>query len=75
MLIGACVENLSMVMEFVVRGSFYDVLHRPTTNTPGDLTWSRSLKILTGAACGMTYLHEQVPPMVHRDLKSLNILV
>ena len=60
-----------MVVEFVARGSFYDVLHR---NSP-ELTWTRKLNILIGSACGMTYLHEQIPPMLHRDLKSLNILV
>ena len=73
-------ENWSLVVEFCDRGSFYDVLKRNYRSREevarGDLlTPVRLLSVLRGAARGMSYLHAQVPPMIHRDLKSLNILV
>lgn len=39
------------------------------------LTWKRSLQIAIDIAQGMTYLHGHNPPILHRDLKSLNILI
>jgi len=38
-----------------------------------ELPWDIKLKIALGAARGMAYLHSQ--DMIHRDLKSLNLLV
>ena len=85
--IGACLENLSFVVEYCERGSFFDVLQRKyhqdrrfrrrpvPVGEDDELTPARVLSILRGAARGMSYLHAQTPPMIHRDLKSLNILV
>ncbi|XP_031113022.1 receptor protein kinase CLAVATA1-like [Ipomoea triloba] len=40
------------------------------------LQWERRLKIAIGAAQGLCYLHHSCsPPIVHRDIKSSNILV
>ncbi|XP_031111249.1 leucine-rich repeat receptor protein kinase EMS1-like [Ipomoea triloba] len=40
------------------------------------LQWERRLKIAIGAAQGLCYLHHNCsPPIVHRDIKSSNILV
>lgn len=39
------------------------------------LTWVRLLTFGLDAAKGMLYLHTRVPPVVHRDLKSANLLV
>jgi serine/threonine protein kinase len=30
---------------------------------------------MLGAARGMLYLHDSIPPIIHRDLKSPNLLV
>jgi len=39
------------------------------------VTWDITLKIALGTARGMNYLHCSKPPILHRDLKSLNILL
>lgn len=40
------------------------------------LDWNTRIKIASGAAKGLTYLHEVVnPPVIYRDLKSSNILL
>lgn len=39
------------------------------------LTWSRRLYMALDAAKGMLYLHSQSPPVLHRDLKSANLMV
>lgn len=40
------------------------------------LSWSQRVKIAYGAARGLEYLHEKVqPPIVHRDVRSSNVLL
>ena len=39
------------------------------------LTWHLRLQMALDAARGMLYLHTYKPPIVHRDLKSPNLLV
>uniref|UniRef100_A0A151UG32 Serine/threonine-protein kinase CTR1 n=1 Tax=Cajanus cajan TaxID=3821 RepID=A0A151UG32_CAJCA len=63
--------NLSIVTEFLPRGSLYRLLHRPNSQ----LDERRRLKMALDAARGMNYLHNCTPVVVHRDLKSPNLLV
>ncbi|CAM9162061.1 unnamed protein product [Chrysoparadoxa australica] len=42
---------------------------------PGQWPWQLMLKVAEGCACGMNYLHCNSPPIVHRDLKSANLLL
>lgn len=40
------------------------------------LSWNQRVKIAYGAARGLEYLHEKVqPPIVHRDVRSSNVLL
>lgn len=64
-------EHLCIVTEFLPRGSLYRLIHRKTSG----MTWQRRLRMALDIARGMNYLHKSNPPIVHRDLKSSNLLV
>ena len=34
------------------------------------LAWPERIKILSGSACGLAYLHSSIPPFIHHDVKS-----
>ncbi|XP_043694921.1 probable serine/threonine-protein kinase SIS8 isoform X2 [Telopea speciosissima] len=63
--------NLSIVTEFLSRGSLYRLIHRPNNQ----LDERRRLRMALDVARGMNYLHNCTPVIVHRDLKSPNLLV
>ncbi|XP_030455360.1 probable serine/threonine-protein kinase SIS8 isoform X1 [Syzygium oleosum] len=63
--------NLSIISEFLQRGSLYRLIHRPNNQ----LDERRRLRMALDAARGMNYLHNCNPVIVHRDLKSPNLLV
>ncbi len=69
--VGATIEPVTFIMEYCSRGNLMDVLMN--SNIP--LNWERKKKILQDVASGMQYLHHQDPVIIHRDLKSLNILL
>ncbi|GMI80200.1 hypothetical protein like AT3G06620 [Hibiscus trionum] len=64
-------ERLCIVTEFLPRGSLFDLLQRNTTK----LGWRRRVNMALDIARGMNYLHNCNPPIIHRDLKSSNLLV
>jgi serine/threonine protein kinase len=70
---GACteVENLCLVMEYCDKGSLFEILHDQSQS----IDFTRILHVLVSACKGMMYLHLHDPPILHRDLKSLNLLV
>ncbi|KAL6850253.1 hypothetical protein ACP4OV_020880 [Aristida adscensionis] len=62
-----------LVYEFMPNGSLGDVLH---SSKAGLLDWQTRYKIALDAAEGLSYLHHDcVPAIVHRDVKSNNILL
>ncbi|KAJ1699653.1 hypothetical protein LUZ63_008165 [Rhynchospora breviuscula] len=75
LLMGAVTQppNLSIVTEYLSRGSLYRLLHKPGGRETLDV--KRRLSMAFDVAQGMNYLHKRNPPIVHRDLKSPNLLV
>ncbi|XP_044499201.1 serine/threonine-protein kinase EDR1-like [Mangifera indica] len=63
--------NLSIITEFLPRGSLFRILHRPQCQ----LDEKRRIKMALDVARGMNCLHTSKPTIVHRDLKSPNLLV
>ncbi|CAN6469022.1 unnamed protein product [Victoria cruziana] len=64
-------ERLCIVTEFLPRGSLFRLLQK----TNAKLDWRRRVHMAIDIARGMNYLHHRSPPIVHRDLKSSNLLV
>ncbi|WCJ27098.1 Leucine-rich receptor-like protein kinase family protein [Euphorbia peplus] len=62
-----------LVYEYMPNGSLGDLLHG---SKGGLLDWATRYKILLDSAEGLSYLHHDcVPAIVHRDVKSNNILL
>ncbi|KAF7847232.1 hypothetical protein BT93_L3171 [Corymbia citriodora subsp. variegata] len=67
-------DSSLLVYEYMENGSLGDVLHEPKSAEL--LDWGQRFAIAVGAARGLAYLHHDcVPAIVHRDVKSNNILL
>lgn len=64
-------RQICIVMEYMDRGSVYRMIH--DENVQFSLQQMRSICI--DAARGINYLHNLNPPIIHRDLKSHNLLL
>ncbi|XP_052208399.1 probable receptor-like protein kinase At5g18500 [Diospyros lotus] len=76
-LLGYCVEGTHrlLVYEYVNNGNLEQWLHG-AMRQHGYLTWEARMKVLLGTARALAYLHEAIEPkVVHRDIKSSNILI
>lgn len=69
---GACVKapKLCMVMELCTM-SIFNLLH----NTTEEITEKTIVRLLLECAEGLEYLHNRKPSIIHRDVKTQNILV
>ncbi|KAF2299269.1 hypothetical protein GH714_031163 [Hevea brasiliensis] len=73
-LLGYCVDKgqRMLIYEFMSNGSLSNLLY----NEELVLGWEERLQIALDISHGVEYLHEgAVPPVIHRDLKSANILL
>ncbi|KAE9586930.1 putative protein kinase RLK-Pelle-RLCK-X family [Lupinus albus] len=75
-LLGCSVDGNTrfIVYELMQNGSLEAQLHGPSHGSA--LTWHMRMKIALDTARGLEYLHEHCyPPVIHRDMKSSNILL
>ncbi|AEE82206.1 putative protein kinase RLK-Pelle-RLCK-V family [Arabidopsis thaliana] len=77
-LLGYCVEGAHrmLVYEYVDNGNLEQWIHGGGLGFKSPLTWEIRMNIVLGTAKGLMYLHEGLEPkVVHRDIKSSNILL
>ena len=72
-LLAACDGEQALITEHCERGSLADLLAKPETARL--LTDERKWQLLQQIASALEFLHSRKPPVVHRDIKSNNILV
>ncbi|KAK7385401.1 hypothetical protein VNO78_31118 [Psophocarpus tetragonolobus] len=65
--------HLSIVTEYLPRGSLFRLIHKPASGEILDPR--RRLRMALDVAKGINYLHCLKPPIVHWDLKTPNLLV
>ncbi|KAL6215047.1 hypothetical protein ACLB2K_014478 [Fragaria x ananassa] len=76
-LLGFCFEdnNLLLVYDFLPRGSLEENLHG-SKKDPNAFGWNERYKVAVGVAEALEYLHSgSAQPVIHRDVKSSNILL
>eukprot|EP01018_Ginkgo_biloba_P012972 Gb_23766 [translate_table: standard] len=60
-----------LVVEFMANGTLHDILHC----NPEPPSWSRRVHIALQTAKAIQALHNASPPVIHRDIKSSNVLI
>jgi len=65
-------HRLCLVMEYCDKGSLFSVLSK---DKDLELTWDLVFSMLEETVSGIVALHNFSPPILHRDLKTLNVLV
>ncbi|GLU24084.1 hypothetical protein SLE2022_400490 [Rubroshorea leprosula] len=77
-LLGYCKigEERLLVYEYMKWGSLESVLHDRSKGGCSRLDWAARKKIAIGSARGLAFLHHScIPHIIHRDMKSSNVLL
>ncbi|KAJ4899327.1 putative LRR receptor-like serine/threonine-protein kinase [Raphanus sativus] len=73
--VGYCDDGrrMALIYEYMANGNLQDYL---SSEAAEDLSWEKRLHIAIDSAQGLEYLHHGCrPPIVHRDVKTANILL
>ncbi|XP_027939834.1 serine/threonine-protein kinase-like protein At3g51990 [Vigna unguiculata] len=68
-----CNNNKLIVVEYMPNGSLHDLLH--STKTVGPPGWTARVRFAVQVAKAVRFLHSSEPPVIHRDIKSSNVLI
>lgn len=75
-LLGVCTQpHLMMVLEFMEGGTLHDFVHGDSSTPKPQLSTEDKFELALNVARGMQFMHGLNPPVIHRDLKSPNILM
>ncbi|CAL0319311.1 unnamed protein product [Lupinus luteus] len=64
-------DNKLIVVQYMPNGSLHDLLHSPVQPP----SWTRRIRFALQVAKAVHTLHSSNPPIIHRDIKSSNVLI
>lgn len=78
-LVGTChdpnnEDNKLLVMELMPNGSLHDLLHTHHADEYSPPSWPKRVGMAIQIARAVHFLHQQRPLVIHRDIKSANVL-
>ncbi|KAI4311181.1 hypothetical protein MLD38_036096 [Melastoma candidum] len=76
-LLGYCIDDglQMLVFEYLPNGSMCNHLYDTGQDSSTKLEFKQRISIAIGAARGLCHLHSHIPPLIHRNFKTANVLV